>query len=142
LPISLDTGELLTAKRRRFIGPPTFEPVVTWRAVAADDPAGRTCKDGVPVSSEELLALALAPFPASYPEVAKKARVSGDVVVEVVVSETGAVESVVVVKPLPFGLDQSAAATAGKWQFEPLRRDGRPVRMCGRFVMSFGGRAR
>jgi TonB family protein len=131
LEIGLDSGELLTPKRRRFVGPPILDPVVTVKA------GGGLC-EGFSVSSEELLALALDPVAATYPLVAQKARVSGDVVLELVVSETGAVDSVAVVKPLPFGLDQSSVTTARNWHFQPLQRDGRPVRMCGRFVMSFG----
>lgn len=129
LPVSLDTGELLAAKERRLVGPPTLDPVVSYRAATEAEGA---CKGDDAISSRELLDLATAPVIASYPAVAKKARVSGDVVLEVVVSETGAVDSVVVVKPLPFGLDRSASDAARQWRFQPGRR------MCGRFAMSFG----
>src|SRR5688572_19188960 len=44
-----------------------------------------------------------------YTEDARAARVSGIVIVEARISETGAVEDVRVLKPLPFGLDQAAA---------------------------------
>ncbi len=134
LAVSLDSGELLSPKRRRLVGPPILDPVVTVKP-AAD---GLPCEGGVPVSSEELLSLAVDPAAATYPLVAQKARVSGDVVLEVVVSDTGAVDSVTVIKPLPFGIDQSAVTTTRNWHFQPLQRNGRPVRMCGRFVMSFG----
>ena len=114
LPISLETGELLTPKRRRFVGFPTLDPVVTFRA------------------DEELLARAIAPTAATYPPVAMKARISGEVIAEVVVRETGDVESVAIVKPLPFGLDQSTVEALRKWRFQP------GPRITGRVTMSFG----
>lgn len=129
LPVSLETGELLAEKRRRLVGPPILDPVVSYRAATEAEGA---CKGDGAISSRELLDLATAPVIAPYTDVAKKARISGDVVLEIVVNETGAVDSVVVVKPLPFGLDQSAVAAAHQWRFQPGRR------RCGRFAMSFG----
>lgn len=134
LPISLDSGELLTPKRRRLLGPPIVDPVVTYKPGGGD---GGICEGGVPVSSEELLSRAMSPVAATYPPIAKKVHFGGDVLLELAVSDTGAVESVTLLKPQPFGLAEAAAATARTWQFQPLQRDGHPVRMCGRFVMSF-----
>jgi TonB family protein len=136
LPISLDTGALLVPKKRRFVGPPQIEPTVSYRA-DAEDAAGRPCAGGISLSSADLLSRATAPVTPAYPPVAVKARVQGDVLVEVAVTEEGAVDSVKVVKPLPFGLDQAALDAAHKWRFAPLRRDGVPATLCGRFFMSY-----
>jgi TonB family protein len=114
LAVSLDTGELLTEKRRRFVGFPTLDPVVSFHADA------------------ELLTRATSLVAPAYPQVAMKARIWGDVIVEVVVGEKGEIESVKIIKPLPFGLDQAADEAVHKWRFLP---GGRTT---GRVVMSFG----
>lgn len=114
VPVSLDTGELLTPRRRRFVGFPTLDPVVSFRA------------------DEALAARAASAVAAAYPPVAIKARISGDVIAEVVVDESGGVESVKMIEPLPFGLDQATDTALRAWRFRPGER------ITGRVVMSFG----
>jgi TonB family protein len=128
LPISLDTGELLVPKVRRF-HVPRFSPEVSYGV--ADGVAAKC--DGVAIGSAELLSLALEPVNAVYPPVAIKARISGQVVVELAVNEDGIVDGVTVIKPLPFGLDQSAATAARQWKFRASKG-----RVCGRIAFSFG----
>ncbi len=114
LAVRLDTGELLTPKRRRFVGFPTLDPVVSFQV------------------DEALRARAKLFVPPTYPRVAMQARLAGDVIVEIEVRESGEIESVKVIKPLPFGLDQAAVDAVYKWRFLPGDR------VTGRVVMSFG----
>lgn len=62
-----------------------------------------------------------------YPEAYRRARVSGLVILEVAVSETGAVENVGVIKSVAPGLDMAAVAAVREWKFQPATRDGKPV---------------
>ena len=139
LPIDLETGELLVPKTTRFHSSwfPTPTPVVTYQTDPLDDPKARRCDGGIAVSSADFLAHATTAVAAPYPQVAMKARIQGDVVLDVVVSENGVVQGVAIVKPLPFGLDTAAFEAAEKWRFRPLEQDGKPVKMCGRFTMHF-----
>ncbi len=137
LSISLETGELLTPKRRLFVVP-TFEPSVTYAADPNDDMTNRKCEGGIVVSSAELLSRASVPVTPVYPPVAIKARIQGEILLEIATDESGLVETVIVRKPLPFGLDAAAETAVRRWQFRPLEREGKLVKMCGRLVIRFG----
>lgn len=61
------------------------------------------------------------------PEEARKARVSGIVIIEAVIDRQGRVSEARVLKPLPFGLDDAAIEAVKQWTFEPGTLDGQPV---------------
>jgi len=71
-----------------------------------------------------------------YPATAKAARVTGEVVVQVVVTETGKVESA---KPAsgPAMLRQAAADAARRAKFAPLIKSGAPVKIEGTLSYTF-----
>lgn len=75
------------------------------------------------------------PVPA-YPAVAKQARISGLVVVEVVVNESGKVVSA---KPVsgPKALQQAAVDAALRAKFAPTLKGGAPVKVEGTLNYSF-----
>ncbi|MEM8963759.1 MAG: energy transducer TonB [Acidobacteriota bacterium] len=62
-----------------------------------------------------------------YTEEARKARISGVVVVRAVISTDGRVTSVEIVQSLDEGLDRAAADAIRGWIFEPATLDGHPV---------------
>jgi TonB family protein len=59
-----------------------------------------------------------------YTEEARRLRVEGDVVVQVVFSATGEIQIIGVVKGLGHGLDEAAVAATRQIRFTPARRDG------------------
>ena len=63
----------------------------------------------------------------SYTKQARKDKVSGTVVVQIIVDTAGDVRDVKVVKPLGHGLDETAIETIRTWQFKPAMRNGSPV---------------
>jgi TonB family protein len=62
-----------------------------------------------------------------YTDEARKNRVSGIVISEVLIDKAGRVVSVRVLKPLPFGLAQSAVDALKQWRFRPATLNGEPV---------------
>jgi TonB family protein len=64
---------------------------------------------------------------ADYTDDARRRRVEGEVVLEIVVRRDGSVGSLKVVRGLDPGLDERAAAAVRQWRFEPARRQGSPV---------------
>jgi TonB family protein len=68
---------------------------------------------------------------------AREARVSGIVIVRALVDETGGVRDVEIVKPLPFGLSDSAADAVRQWRFAPATLDGVPVPMVFHLTVQF-----
>ena len=64
---------------------------------------------------------------ADYTEEARQKRLSGNVVLEIVVTRDGRVGNVTVLRGLGQGLDQQAIAAVRQWQFAPARRQGEAV---------------
>ena len=58
---------------------------------------------------------------------AKRAHVSGIVIMEIVVDREGHVTDVRVLKPLPMGLDGAAEEAVRHWEFRPGTLNGKPV---------------
>jgi TonB family protein len=72
-----------------------------------------------------------------YTETARKARVQGIVVLEVVIDEVGCVAEEKVLKGQPMGLDQAAVTAIRGWAYEPATREGRPVRSVSTLTVNF-----
>src|SRR5436309_3834877 len=72
-----------------------------------------------------------------YPEVARKARISGIVIVECTISRAGDVTDIHVLKPLPFGLDQAAVDAVKRWKFKPGTLNGQPVDVIFNLTVNF-----
>lgn len=62
-----------------------------------------------------------------FPLVAEKARVSGTVIIRLVIDADGRMTDAQVIKPLPFGLSEAALEAVRKWRFKPATRGGKPV---------------
>ncbi len=71
-----------------------------------------------------------------YPDLAKEARVTGSVVVEVTVSEEGTVESARAVNGHPLLKDAAVDAARG-WRFTPTQLSGVPVKVIGTITFNF-----
>ena len=74
---------------------------------------------------------------AIYSEEARRANITGDVVMEVVVRADGTVGSARVTRGLGFGLDERATAAVREWRFTPARRLGVPVDVIVEVAMEF-----
>ena len=74
---------------------------------------------------------------AIYSEEARRANITGDVVMEVVVRSDGTVGSARVTRGLGYGLDERATAAVRQWRFEPARRLGVPVDVVVEVAMEF-----
>jgi protein TonB len=61
-----------------------------------------------------------------YPPLALAARVQGTVIIEAVITTTGAVQEARVVESIPL-LNEAALAAVRQWMFMPTRLDGVPV---------------
>ena len=72
-----------------------------------------------------------------YPEEARKARISGIVILEAIIDHTGAVKDVTVLKPLPFGLSEAAVDAVKQWTFAPGTLNGKPVDVLFNLTMNF-----
>lgn len=62
-----------------------------------------------------------------YTLAARRARLQGIVVVNIVLMPDGRARDLRVVRPLGLGLDEEAIEAVKKWKFEPARMNGKPV---------------
>ena len=72
-----------------------------------------------------------------YTPEAARARISGIVIVEATIDETGRVTHVDIMKPLPFGLDQAAVDAVMQWTFKPGTLNGKPVAVSFNLTVDF-----
>jgi len=72
-----------------------------------------------------------------YTEAAKKAKATGTVVVEAVITKTGSVRDVRVIKGLGFGLSTEAEQAVKKWRFRPGTLNGQPVDVIFNLTVTF-----
>jgi periplasmic protein TonB len=77
-----------------------------------------------------------APKP-NYTELARKARITGIVIVQATVDKQGNVVDAKVLKGLPMGLDQEALNAIKRWKFEPATLNGKPVDVYYNLTVNF-----
>ena len=72
-----------------------------------------------------------------YPTDLHDYSISGPVVLRVIVDEKGKTKVVDIVTPMGFGLDQTAINAVNRWEYEPAKRDGMPVKVYIRVLFNF-----
>ena len=72
-----------------------------------------------------------------YPDEAKQNRVSGIVIVEVVIDKNGRVKDAMVLKGLPFGLAKAAIDAVRQWAFRPGTLNGEPIAVIFDLTVNF-----
>jgi protein TonB len=72
-----------------------------------------------------------------YPDMARKARIAGMVIVEAIINKDGEVEQVKVIKGLPMGLSESAVEAVKQWKFKPGTMNGQPVDVIFNLTVNF-----
>jgi TonB family protein len=74
-----------------------------------------------------------------YTDAAKKERIQGTVVMDVVVQSDGSVGDVTVTRSLDqtYGLDDEAVKAMKQWTFDPGKKDGKAVPVLVQVEMSF-----
>ena len=89
------------------------------------------------VGGEVLAPVKISGAPPVYTETARKARITGTVIVEAIIDEQGNVTMPRVLKGLPMGLDQAAVEAVETWKFKPATLKGRPVKVYYVLTVSF-----
>lgn len=72
-----------------------------------------------------------------YPDLARKEKVSGLVVLEVVIDHTGVLKDIKVIQPLPDGLSEAAVEAVKHWTFAPGTLNGKPVDVIFNLTVNF-----
>jgi|SRR5271168_1380186 len=98
-------------------------------------PVHRT-EDQAPTSAIQPVQITFKPRPI-YTEEAKKKRIEGDVILEVVFQASGEITVSGVVSGLGFGLDEAAEQAARRIKFTPAHEDGKPINISARIHILF-----
>jgi protein TonB len=72
-----------------------------------------------------------------YPEIARRARISGVVIVEAIIDQTGTVTNARILKSLPMGLAEAAVEAVKQWKYKPATLNGRPVSVYFTLTVNF-----
>jgi protein TonB len=72
-----------------------------------------------------------------YTDEARQARVVGTVILQAVIQTNGRADILKVVKPLPFGLTESALQAIQQWRFRPAARNGTAVPVATNIEIAF-----
>ena len=102
-------------------------------ALAQEAPAGPPYRVGGEVTRPEKVS----GEPPQYTELARRARVTGVVIVEAVIDEQGNITDTRVLKGLPMGLDRQAVDAVKAWKFKPATLRGKPVAVYYTLVVNF-----
>ncbi len=70
-------------------------------------------------------------------DLARAAKVSGTVLIAVVVNVDGTVGEVKVLRSLGYGLDENAVEAVKQWKFKPGTKDGQPVPVYAQVEVNF-----
>jgi TonB family protein len=73
----------------------------------------------------------------NYTNAARKARIEGVIIVEAIISKTGRVEDVRVIKGLPAGLSNEAEEAVKKWRFKPGTLNGEAIATIFNLTVTF-----
>jgi TonB family protein len=92
----------------------------------ASSPQGRSAKPRV-----------LLKVDAGSTDAARRARVQGDVTINVVIGVDGHAHEPRITQGIGYGVDENALRALSMWLFEPARRDGKPVPLSSTIEMNF-----
>lgn len=106
-------------------------PVASQPSTTASDPGSA---QPIPPDSTKLIPIKMPK--ANYPLVAQQRKIQGEVMLNVVVSETGDVDSVEVLSGDPV-LADAAVSAAKKWKFQPFIKNGKPVKVSTKLPLDF-----
>jgi protein TonB len=71
-----------------------------------------------------------------YPEIARRAKVQGAVILEAVIDESGAVDRIRVLRSSPL-LDAAAIDAVSRWRYTPTLLNGTPVAVLMTITINF-----
>jgi TonB family protein len=125
--------ETRTIKPPAASGPVEVKPSDRQQAEEAE---ARTAIGGITKDDGVLRGMAIRRVEPTYPPLANAARVTGPVVVEVVIDEDGYVAWARAIWGHPLLKDSATAAAMG-WKFAPTKLDGKPVNVLGTITFNF-----
>ena len=92
--------------------------------------------DALKVPTSEAMAAIVSKVPPEYPAMAKQLKVEGMVEMQVIITDTGTVDTVSTVSGNPI-LARAATDALKKWKFTPFKADGKAVKATTTISLNF-----
>jgi protein TonB len=89
------------------------------------------------ISHAEAMGAVVTKIQPEYPALARQLKLSGSVELDILIGESGSVESVTPISGNPV-LTKPAAEALKKWKFKPFLQDGSPVKAEAAVKINFG----
>ena len=105
----------------------TFLPLLGLATVAVGQDAGPAAAAGYTLGSSITAPRAIYYPGPKYPNVPRKKRLEGTVLLWIVIGSDGKVQDIRVTRSLAKQFDEEAVKAVSTWKFEPAKKDGRPV---------------
>ena len=99
---------------------------------------GTGVEEPIPISADVHAPILLHRVEPEYPEGARRARLQGTVILEAVITTSGAVQEIRLLKSLNPLLDQAAERAVRHWRYEPATLNGRVVPVYLNVTVTFG----
>jgi TonB family protein len=99
---------------------------------------GGSSDDGIfKIGGDVSAPVLISKFEPEYSDEARRAKISGSVLLSVVIDEHGIPRNFHVIRPLGLGLDQKAIEAVQRWRFRPGLKNGHPVPVEAQVMVSF-----
>lgn len=117
----------------------TYNLTVNFRLDKAVAPEPKAQRDSEPfyVMGDVVAPRRLTSVAPDYTAEAKKGRIQGVVIMQVIIDRDGRVKNPNVLKRLPMGLDQKAVDAVKQWTFEPATLNGEPIEVYYNLTINF-----
>lgn len=93
-------------------------------------------EDVVEIPTTLAMSRATKKVPPAYPPIAMQLKLKGELTVDIVVNAQGEVEDAKVAKGNAV-FSQNALSAVKQWKFQPLEKDGKPVKMATTIAFNF-----
>jgi protein TonB len=109
----------------------------TGDAKPADPPPAPDTSAPLRVGGDVKAPVAIHRTDPQYPDLARKSRVAGVVILEAIIDKDGNVDQVKVLKGLPMGMSEAAEQAVKQWKFKPGTLNGEPVDVIFNLTVNF-----
>jgi len=99
---------------------------------------GTGVEEPIPIGGDVRAPVLLRRFDPEYPEAARRAHLQGTVILEAVITTSGAVQEIRVLKSLNTLLDEAAERAVRQWRYQPATLNGRVVPVYLTVTVTFG----
>jgi len=133
-----EAGQQVGEGAEQAAGQGLTQAVLTQSEVMDSAPSGEMkAGDLVPLDQVDTQPVLIKRVDPKYPAAAQALAIEGNVVINVLISETGDVLEVVIIEGLPGGLNEETAKAVRQWKYKPAVKDGVNVKVWKQITITY-----